>query len=172
MSKGVKFVLLTVVVIAVAILGAVVFVTPQRALSAAIMRDCIDVVKEKVRGFGAISIVSVAVIQPDSNKRKFDDFSRATQAVISRGDMKPSEPNVLVDFETSRGAGKALCTYHADLWTKSGTYSGVSANDVQIDLNSLSNLEMAFMKRFDVGRLDRVFSLFPILGTKQKFLLN
>lgn len=169
MGKGVKISAAASALLAAAIIGAIAFVSPTRALSAAIMRDCIGVVKEKTPG---VEIISATAIQPEPNKRKVEDFNRATQAVISRGDMIPSEPRVLLDFKTGQGDGKALCTYFVELKTGSGTYSGVSAHDVQIGLNSLSGLELAFMKRFDVGRLDRALSLVPIFGVEQKFYLD
>lgn len=169
MGKGAKVSIVVVAVVAIFIIGSIAFVPPKRALSAAIMRDCIGVVKEKVRG---AKIISATAIQPDPNKRKVEDFSRATQAVISRGDMIPSEPSVLIEFQTDRGDAKALCTYFADLWTGSGTYTGVSAREVQIGLSTLSDLEMVFMERFDVGRLDRALSLIPIFGVEQKFYLD
>ncbi|WLH86035.1 hypothetical protein [Pseudomonas sp. FP2338] len=169
MGKGAKISVAGSAVAVAAIIGAIMFVSPTRALSAAIMRDCIGVVKQKTKG---VEIISATAIQPEPNRRKVEDFNRATQAVISRGDIVPSEPSVLIDFRTDRGDGKALCTYFVELETGSGTYSGVSAHDVQIGLNSLSGLEMAFMKRFDVGRLDRALSLIPIFGVVQKFYLD
>ncbi|MGY2277445.1 hypothetical protein ACW9H0_07405 [Pseudomonas monsensis] len=172
MGRGVKLSLLAALAVVVFVTGAILFVPPQRALSAAIMRDCIHVVKDKARGAGGVSVFSVVAIQPDPNKRKLEDFNRATQASIERGVMIPSEPSVLLEFETGQGTGKALCTYHANLWTESGTYSDVSIKEVQIGLGSLSELDMVLMKRFDVGRLDRVLSLIPIFGSVQKFYLD
>lgn len=169
MGKGAKVSIAASALMAAAIIGAIAFVSPTRALSAAIMRDCVGVVKENTRD---VEIISATAIQPEPNKRKVEDFSRATQAVMSRGSMIPSEPSVLVEFQTERGDGKALCTYYADLWTDTGTYSGVSAHEVQIGLSSLSDLELVFMKRFNVGRLDRVLSLIPIFGVDQKFYLD
>lgn len=169
MGKGAKSSIVAVTAVAIFIIGSIAFVPPQRALSAAIMRDCTGIVKEKVRG---AKIISATAIQTDPNKRKVEDFSRATQAVMSRGDMIPSEPSVLIDFQTDHGDEKALCTYFADLWTGSGTYTGVSAHEVQIGLSTLSDLEMVFVKRFDVGRLDRALSLIPIFGVEQKFYLD
>ncbi|MDD1150408.1 hypothetical protein M5G25_19190 [Pseudomonas sp. TNT2022 ID357] len=174
MNKGLKLALIGGGALVVAAVLVDVFVSPQRALSAAIMRDCIGIVKDNVRGAGAVSVISVVAIQPDPNKRKLEDFSRATRAVIERGEMTPSEPSVLVEFETSRGGSKALCEYHAKLWTRKGTYSGVSFKYAQVGLNPLSELELALasLKSFDVGHIDRLFSLVPIVGSEQKFYLD
>lgn len=169
MGNGVKGYIVAVTLVAIFIIGSIAFVPPKRALSAAIMRDCTGLVKENVRG---AKIISATAIQPGPNKRKVEDFSRATQAVISRGDMIPSEPSVLIELQTDRGDEKALCTYFADLWTGSGTYTGVAAREVQIGLSTLSDLEMVLVKRFDVGRLDRPLSLIPIFGVEQKFYLD
>lgn len=172
MSKEMKFVFLAFALIALLAGAAIIFVTPQRALSASIMRDCIDVVKDKIREAGPLSIKTVTAIQSEPNKRKLEDFSRATQAVIGRGSLIPSEPEVLLEFETNRGADYALCKYHTALTVSEGTYSVVSLKEVQIGLRSLSNVEIVLRRPFSVGYFDRFLSLAPIFGTEQKFYLD
>lgn len=172
MGKVAKLSLVSISVFVIAMAGAVAFVPPKKALSAAIMRNCIGVIKDKLRGIGPVEFVSVAAIQPDPNKRKLEDFGTATQALIKRGQLEPSEPQVLVEFETDRGAGNALCTYQADLSKGSGTYSMVRMRDVQIGAQALSSVEVVLIKSFGVGYFDRAMSLIPIIGTKQKFFLD
>lgn len=170
MGKGVKISIAASALLVTAIIGSVVFVPPKMALSAAIMRDCIGVVKQRVRG--GVDVISVAAIQPEPNKRRIEDFRSATQALIRRGALEPSEPEVLVEFEASNGSGSALCTYHADLWKESGTYSSVSKREVQIGIQSVPDIELLLMGDFRVGYVDRVLALIPILGSKQKFFLD
>jgi len=172
MGKVAKLSLVFISVFVIAIAGAVAFVPPKKALSAAIMRNCIGVIKDKLTGIGHVEFVSVAAIQPDPNKRKIEDFGTASQALIKRGQLEPSEPQVLIEFESDRGAGNALCTYQADLLKGSGTYSMVTIRDVQIGTQELSNVEILLIKSFGVGYLDRPMSLIPIIGTKQKFFLD
>lgn len=169
MGNGAKISIAATALVVIVMAGSVALISPTRALSAAVMRDCMGVVKENALG---AKIISVAAIQSEPNKRKLEDFSRATQAVISRGGLIPSEPSVLVEFQTERGNGKALCEYSAQLETDTGTYSGVSADGIQIGTHSLSTVDLALKKRFDVGRLDRVLSLVPIFGVDQKFYLD
>ncbi|AZE96628.1 hypothetical protein C4J96_4550 [Pseudomonas orientalis] len=172
MGRIAKFSLVSIVVVVIAIAGSIVFVPPKKALSAAIMRNCISVVKDKVGGAGPIEFVSVAAIQPDPNTKKIEDFGSATQALIKRGEIEPSEPEVLVEFETDRGASNALCTYQADLSTSSGTYSMVTMREVQIGVQALPAVEVLLIRSFRVGYVDRTLSLLPIIGTKQKFFLD
>lgn len=172
MGKVAKLSLLCIAVVVIVIAGSIVFVPPKKALSAAIMRNCIGVVKDKLKGVGSVEFVSVAAVQPDPNKRKIEDFGTATQALIKRGELEPSEPQVLVEFETDRGAGNALCTYQADLSKVSGTYSMVTMRDVQIGAQGLSSVEVLLIRSFGVGYFDRAMSLIPIIGTKQKFFLD
>lgn len=170
MGRGAKLSLVLVVLVVAVIVGSILLVPPKRALSAAIMRDCIGVIKERVRG--DLRVKSVAAIQPDPNKRKIEDFGSATQVLIRRGALEPSEPEVLVEFETDQGVQNALCTYQADLWMESGTYSSVSRREIQVGLQTLPSVELLLMGDFRVGYIDRVLSLFPIIGTKQKFFLD
>lgn len=172
MGKVAKSLLVCIAVVVIAIAVSVALVPPKKALSAAIMRNCISVVKDKLRGVGPVEFVSVVAIQPDPNKRKIEDFGTATQALIRRGELEPSEPQVLVELETSRGAGNALCTYQADLSKGTGTYSMVTMRDVQIGNQALPNVEVLLIGSFGVGYLDRALSLIPIIGTKQKFFLD
>lgn len=172
MGRVAKLSLVSIAVVVIAIAGSVVFVPPKKALSAAIMRNCISIVKDKLRGVGPVEFISVAAIQPDPNKRKIEDFGSATQALIRRGELEPSEPQVLVEFETGQGAGNALCAYQADLSRRTGTYSMVTMRDVQIGVQALSNVEVLLIGSFGVGYLDRALSLIPIIGTKQKFFLD
>ncbi|MGP5464929.1 hypothetical protein ACTXNP_01005 [Pseudomonas helleri] len=171
MSKALKLGYL-VGVFVILFIGAMFFVEPKRALSAALMRNCIGVVKDHVRGAGTVSVFSVAAIQPAPNEKKTEDFDRATQAVIKRGGFTPSEPEVLVEFETDRSAGKALCKYDAMLNTNSGTYSGVSLRSAQVGISPISEVDVLLAGSFNVGYLDRVLSLFPIIGSEQKFYLD
>jgi len=172
MNKGLRYFSYFLVALVLLLGCIVVFVKPQRALSAAIMRDCVDLVRSKASGSPPLNVVSAAAIQSGQNRRKLEDFNRATQSVIERGDMIPSEPEVLVEFRNSLGNATALCSYDVSMYPKEGVYGSVRLKDLQIGVDGLSPVEKAMVRTFSVGYIDRLLSVIPIFGTEQKFMLD
>lgn len=172
MNKGLKFLAVVSGFFVLLLVGSIAFVTPRHALSSAIMRNCIDLVRNEAPSSREVTILSAAAIQPDPNKKKLEDFNRVTQSVMSRGDMVHSEPQVLVEFKDSSGSGSAVCMYHSSYFPKGWAYESVSLQDAQVGVRGVSMFRDGRSKAFKVGYFDRLISLVPMFGVERKFFLD
>lgn len=171
MTKGWKIAGVVAGVLVALFVWVYVLVTPQRAVSAAVIRDCMDLVSTKFEGGKGLRFVSAAAYDSEDTARKIEDFNRATQAVIQRGEMVPKQIGVLLEYG-DRGVSKATCEYFASFYPESGGFQGVRLQAAQGNSKQLDGADLALWKMFNVGLLDRFLSILPISSDQTKFLIR